>query len=1677
MSRLKKTWIRRFSALLLVATFCLTLPGIFAGLRAGADNSVDIDITNWDSWYVYDHYDVVTGGYNSGDTTMFTSVFGDSSTDPGMRPYFPIEENQAVNNGSITTIPALLNTGAWRNVHHLKEHISLVTVPKTGFDIHDIVFMGYGEEPYTDFLIYPETSGGVKSFGYDIYALNIDTHTLSSAGFLLNSGVDASGYIHGYVLLIGFPDTYGGGSFDGARMYLYKINDNVKAEDIHHPANDWSKGAFTNQGSNMIYNQLPAMDLAVDGRTMVLLDMDDDGSPDHLGFRQEGSAADSAIAVIYDDAGSIIAQVMVDGQDITIDENGRMWFYDDTPSKHTPFHLDDSRVSTMEMPMEMSIDDPNVTVIKAKVSINGGAEVEIDGDKYSISREGVSVRSDVPNDPGYPDSYWVGRPGGWSNASFVPGESSVWAEGKKYVLDDDACYMEGNSLYIRDDSGAGQFADFWMESYSIISGSVVLNNAPPVPYNPDTMWLEDVSGFGYLLCMLQPNGLLKTYTLDGIHSYFTTDTLVDLRYGNAEAGILPGTYALDGTEAYLENGYLRIRKNIHYNYVYIDGTTNYVMDGSKFKLQNGQVFVTDGDDVKFQYGNLVISGSRYTYEMNRWDGGSYPTALKIHLTGHEVLPEGDYELGTGGVEWYDGYLAAPVSIYVIDGEDLFIENGKDIKTDGGLLYIFPGGLDSNEPGRVVIESGRSSSRIVETIFLDGTNNYSNPAGTIVHVDARPDRYSYNSTNLTHVGTLTNPGEFFAPEDKKTSVLHLDVAFNDSELTITSSVPGGDGTTKTASIVFNAGQSFASDGTYRGFGPYVEYQSHGCSSLTSFRFSNMTMGAVPQHKVNFDKNTNDPSAAPGATTYIEVDEGSKIGELPPGASPTRPGYDFLGWAKKPYAAAPDFHGEDERMGFDDITVYAVWEAVKVEVTFYYSTPSTPTSLLPEPYTIGNDANDDKYFGDKLTNFADPELAGYIFLGWYDSEDPGGVKWDFAKTIDTGGPIKLYSHWEPITTPGDYITITFDKNGGDPGTITSRLAHKNETGPIALPSAETGDAPTRVGYDFVGWSNTGGDNYGPGFYELVGTGTADIDLYAVWKAKAKVTFGLDGGGFASPLEEPQYPDKGVYELPTEEPSKNGYRFAGWKIDGDTSGKVYDPGEVIDNINDDITFVAQWKPLFTVTVKDSFADPAGGGTYEAGEGVTINAGNGGSDWIFLGWEITSGTASLTDITSKKTTFTMPSGNVTLTAIWHELNASDYSFPVATYEVIFDANGGHPTDTEWVEDGSKVAKPSDPTRTDHKFLGWYTSETGGSLWDFENPITGNTVLYAHWEDLSHPVAETSTVTFDRQDGSPLTSVKVGEGKAAANPGIPTRSGYAFKGWFTAPTGGSEWDFGTVIDRDIHLYAHWEEILNPVTVTFDPQNGSAVSAATVEQGTTVAKPADPTRSGYTFRGWYTAATGGSLWNFATGAVTANTTLYAHWEQTAYGDYDTTDATTPGTTVGTVTPPITDPVGGNTPEPDESDDGNDGDDGSGGLPASRETDQQTGLLLDPPQIILLPEGMTVADFEGIDLNSHQIDMGTPGGTDHYSPPVMNDPDHMLRPEIDENGNIIFHEIDDPDGPPLGYWAWSDEDDMWVFVDAMTPLAQMPQTGLSNIGVWLLIAGTAIVCAAIPLRRAKSAKNH
>ncbi|PJM74841.1 InlB B-repeat-containing protein [Bifidobacterium simiarum] len=210
-----------------------------------------------------------------------------------------------------------------------------------------------------------------------------------------------------------------------------------------------------------------------------------------------------------------------------------------------------------------------------------------------------------------------------------------------------------------------------------------------------------------------------------------------------------------------------------------------------------------------------------------------------------------------------------------------------------------------------------------------------------------------------------------------------------------------------------------------------------------------------------------------------------------------------------------------------------------------------------------------------------------------------------------------------------------------------------------------------------------------------------------------------------------------------------------------------------------------------------------------------------------------------------------------------------VTTYTVAFNSNGGSAVAAQSVNSGAKVKQPANPTRAGYTFAGWYY---GNAKWDFNRAVTGNITLTAQWTKNAVPVTY-RTVAFNSNGGSAVASQKVANGQKATQPANPTRAGYTFAGWYNGKT---KYDFNKPVTANLTLTAQWTKNAVPVvyrTVAFNSNGGSAVASQKVANGAKVAQPKNPSRSGYTFAGWYY---GNAKWDFNRG-VTANITLTAKW--------------------------------------------------------------------------------------------------------------------------------------------------------------------------------------------------------
>ena len=215
-----------------------------------------------------------------------------------------------------------------------------------------------------------------------------------------------------------------------------------------------------------------------------------------------------------------------------------------------------------------------------------------------------------------------------------------------------------------------------------------------------------------------------------------------------------------------------------------------------------------------------------------------------------------------------------------------------------------------------------------------------------------------------------------------------------------------------------------------------------------------------------------------------------------------------------------------------------------------------------------------------------------------------------------------------------------------------------------------------------------------------------------------------------------------------------------------------------------------------------------------------------------------------------------------------------IETYTVTFNPNGGTVSPTsKTVTNGKAYGELPIAEREGYNFEGWYTASDGGTRITAETvaELTADQTLYAHWKKASGSY----TVTYDvngasdtvpsqtKEETVPLTLTKYKPTWKItiyydANGGTVSSTkkvlSFTFKSWNTKRDGSGTtyWSGATYNeDEDVTLYAQWTDM-----------NVGYLSV--------------PKRTGYGFRGWYTAAIGGER-IAETSVITKDTNLYAHW--------------------------------------------------------------------------------------------------------------------------------------------------------------------------------------------------------
>ncbi|MDE6029866.1 MAG: InlB B-repeat-containing protein [Clostridiales bacterium] len=275
---------------------------------------------------------------------------------------------------------------------------------------------------------------------------------------------------------------------------------------------------------------------------------------------------------------------------------------------------------------------------------------------------------------------------------------------------------------------------------------------------------------------------------------------------------------------------------------------------------------------------------------------------------------------------------------------------------------------------------------------------------------------------------------------------------------------------------------------------------------------------------------------------------------------------------------------------------------------------------------------------------------------------------------------------------------------------------------------------------------------------------------------------------------------------------------------------------------------------------------------------------------------------------TFTV-AGDFTMTAKYEgrtctfAINVENNSRYTVSFNVNIAGTGkvpaGMPADTTAVHNTKLTAPEANPTLKGYTFDGWYKEAACTTVWDFDvDTVMDNTTIYAKW------TSKTYTIIYyvdGKLDGTPATYEATDNLFPELELATPSKEGYEFSGWCKqsglTDTPIHHMTYARLPENDgdgsvpqtINLYAKFAVNKYAVKFIVDGDEVEDYEQSVDYNGNAVKPATDPTINHYKFAFWSIGEredTTATEFAFATTAITADVTLYAHWTAINYAiDY------------------------------------------------------------------------------------------------------------------------------------------------------------------------------------------------
>ncbi len=642
--------------------------------------------------------------------------------------------------------------------------------------------------------------------------------------------------------------------------------------------------------------------------------------------------------------------------------------------------------------------------------------------------------------------------------------------------------------------------------------------------------------------------------------------------------------------------------------------------------------------------------------------------------------------------------------------------------------------------------------------------------------------------------------------------------------------------------------------------------------TTYAFTPATLNTLyaiwtaDSYTVNYD--ANGASGTVPSDTYTLANPAT----VASGSGLSKDGAAFLGWN-----TAADGSGTTYRPGSTlaiaaTTTLYALWEYAVSYAGNGAAGGTVPASQLFTDSSV------------TVSGAGSLSRSGYTFVSWNSAADGTGRVYLPGDSYSSQASVILYAVW----TPDNTHEVAYFGNGSTSGAVPS--SHSFVQGSSVTIAANTGSL-VLSGYTFAGWNtaaNGAGTEYAAG---STYSGSASIDLYAVWLPNAtyQVTYmANDASSGAAPAPQTFSNPNGSVTIAGNSGGlvRAGYVFSGWNTSADGGGTTYPAGAVY-SAAANLTLYAMWTEI---------------GTYE----VTYSA-NGAPGGSAPGTQ----SFSLSPVTIETNTFAWPgnqfvawntspdgSGSTYLPGDSYDSAATLHLYaqwvPSTSYSVVYDPNGatGGVAAQSFAAGGSViVASGAGLTMAGFVFTGWNTAADGsGTSYSAGATYTSaaNLTLYAQFAAVPY------VVTYDANGGMgnvPSQDFSTQSGDVLSSSSGFTRSGYSFAGWNTSSDGsGISYLPGDTYDSpsSLYLFAQWIPS-GSYAVIYDANGGTGSSPTQVfsSGSVTISGASGLSRTGYGFAGWNTKPDGTGV---AYGPGTGNTVywtlsdlvLYAQWSLITY---------------------------------------------------------------------------------------------------------------------------------------------------------------------------------------------------